>query len=46
MLGAMIASVCNLRFYLWMVGEARLQIQQGSFTEWKNRMIPQFMNRL
>ena len=46
MLGAMIASVCNLRFYLWMVGEARLQIQQGTFTEWKNRMIPQFMNRL
>lgn len=46
MLGAMIASVCNLRFYLWMVGEARLQIQQGTFTEWKNRMIPQFMNRM
>jgi len=46
MLGAMIASVCNLRFYLWMVGEARLQIQQGTFTDWKNRMIPQFMNRL
>jgi queuine tRNA-ribosyltransferase len=46
MLGAMIASVCNLRFYLWMVREARVQIQQGTFTEWKNRMIPQFMNRL
>lgn len=46
MLGAMIASVYNLRFYLWMVGEARLQIQQGTFTEWKNRMIPQFMNRM
>lgn len=46
MLGAMIASVCNLRFYLWMVAEARAQIQQGTFTDWKNRMIPQFMNRL
>lgn len=46
MLGAMIASVCNLRFYLWMVGEARREIQAGTFTAWKNRMIPQFMHRL
>ena len=46
MLGAMIASVCNLRFYLWMVGEARNEIQAGTFTAWKNRMIPQFMHRL
>jgi queuine tRNA-ribosyltransferase len=46
MLGAMIASVCNLRFYLWMVGEARKEIQAGTFTAWKNRMIPQFMHRL
>jgi queuine tRNA-ribosyltransferase len=46
MLGAMIASVCNLRFYLWMVGEARKEIQAGTFTTWKNRMIPQFMHRL
>jgi queuine tRNA-ribosyltransferase len=46
MLGAMIASVCNLRFYLWMVSEARKEIQAGTFTAWKNRMIPQFMYRL
>ena len=46
MLGAMIASVCNLRFYLWMVGEARKEIQAGTFTAWKSRMIPQFMHRL
>jgi queuine tRNA-ribosyltransferase len=46
MLGAMIASVCNLRFYLWMVSEARKEIQAGTFTAWKNRMIPQFMHRL
>jgi queuine tRNA-ribosyltransferase len=46
MLGAMIASVCNLRFYLWMVGEARKEIQAGTFTAWKNRLIPQFMHRL
>jgi queuine tRNA-ribosyltransferase len=46
LLGPMIASVFNLRFYLWMVGEARKEIQAGTFTAWKNRMIPQFMNRL
>jgi queuine tRNA-ribosyltransferase len=46
MLGSMIASVCNLRFYLWMVGEARQQIQAGTFTAWKNRMVPQFSQRL
>ena len=46
LLGPMIASVFNLRFYLWMVGEARKEIQAGTFTSWKNRMIPQFMNRL
>ena len=46
MLGPMIASVFNLRFYLWLVGEARKEILAGTFTTWKNRMLPQFMNRL
>jgi queuine tRNA-ribosyltransferase len=42
----MIASVFNLRFYLWMVGDARKEIKAGTFTAWKNRMLPQFMHRL
>lgn len=46
MLGPMIASNFNLRFYLWLVGEARKEILAGTFTAWKNRMLPQFMNRL
>lgn len=46
LLGAMIASVFNLRFYLWMVGEARKHILAGDFTTWKKGAIDQFMHRL
>lgn len=46
MLGAMIASVHNLSFYLWLVKEARNHIKDGTFTQWKNRMLPVFMQRL
>jgi len=46
LLGAMIASVFNLRFYLWLVGEARKHILAGDFTSWKNNHIHQFMHRL
>jgi queuine tRNA-ribosyltransferase len=46
LLGAMIASVFNLRFYLWLVGEARKHILAGDFTTWKNNHIQQFMHRL
>src|SRR5258707_2641241 len=38
-LGAQIASVHNLTFYLWLVKEAREKIEQGVFMEWKNRLI-------
>jgi queuine tRNA-ribosyltransferase len=41
-----IASIHNLAFYLWMVGEARRHIQQGNFNSWKNEMIPVFKTRL
>ena len=34
-LGLQIASIHNLSFYLWLVGEARKQIQNGSFKSWK-----------
>jgi queuine tRNA-ribosyltransferase len=46
MLGAQIASVHNLTFYLWLVAEARRHIASGSFVSWKNTMIPQVMQRL
>ena len=45
-LGGQIASVHNLTFYLWLMGEARRRILNGSFVEWKNRMVKQLMQRL
>jgi len=37
-LGYTIASVHNLAFYLWLVSEARMHIQQGDFASWKKEM--------
>lgn len=45
-LGCQIASVHNLCFYLWLVKEARKKIMEGSFKEWKNKMVKQLMVRL
>jgi queuine tRNA-ribosyltransferase len=45
-LGAQIASIHNLSFYLWLVGEARVQIQAGTFTAWKNKMVVKMQQRL
>jgi queuine tRNA-ribosyltransferase len=45
-LGAQIASIHNLAFYLWLVSEARKQIIAGTFREWKNKMVAQMNNRL
>ncbi len=45
-LGLQIASIHNLSFYLWLVGEARKQIQEGNFNNWKEQMVPQLKQRL
>ena len=45
-LAAQIASIHNLAFYLWLVGEARKQIIAGTFAEWKPKMVKQLMRRL
>lgn len=45
-LGYTIASIHNLAFYLWLVGEARKQIQQGSFNNWKNEMQVRLKQKL
>lgn len=45
-LGAQIASVHNLAFYLWLVKEARQHIINGDFSEWKSKMIPKLSHRL
>lgn len=46
MLGAQIASQHNLAFYLWLVGEARRRIIDGSFSSWQPGMIQQLKVRL
>ncbi len=45
-LAAQIASVHNLTFYLWLVGQAREHILAGDFVTWKNAMVKQTMQRL
>lgn len=46
LLGAQIASIHNLAFYLWLVNEARTQIINGTFAAWKNKMVKQLDTRL
>ncbi|MBK9509303.1 MAG: tRNA guanosine(34) transglycosylase Tgt [Cytophagaceae bacterium] len=46
LLGAQIASIHNLRFYLWLVEEARKHILEGDFAEWKKHQIEVLMRRL
>jgi queuine tRNA-ribosyltransferase len=45
-LGLTIASIQNLAFYLWLVKEARIQINSGSFSSWKNNILPVITRRL
>jgi queuine tRNA-ribosyltransferase len=45
-LGLTIASVHNLAFYLWLVGEARKHILAGDFHSWKIQMVEQLQQRL
>jgi queuine tRNA-ribosyltransferase len=45
-LGAQIASIHNLTFYLWLVKEARQQIIKGNFSSWKNIILPKLEARL
>lgn len=46
MLGLQLASIQNLSFYLWLVGEARNQILQNNFTTWKANMLPVISKRI
>lgn len=45
-LGLQIASIHNLSFYLWLVGEARKHIMDNTFSSWKKTMIPLLKTRL
>ncbi len=46
MLGMQIASLHNLAFYLWLVSLAFEEIKSGTFTAWKEKMIPALSTRL
>lgn len=46
LLGGQIASIHNLSFYLWLVKEARTQIEAGNFLAWKNDMVEKVTRRL
>jgi queuine tRNA-ribosyltransferase len=46
LLGAQIASIHNLGFYLWLVSEARERIIDGTFTTWKNQLVKKLDQRL
>ncbi len=46
LLGMQIASIHNLAFYLWLVGQAREHIIDGSFPEWKKEMVGKLGRRL
>ena len=45
-LGSQIASFHNLNFYLWLVREARKNIINGTFEDWKNNIIPKLNTKL
>lgn len=45
-LGAQIASIHNLTFYLWLVKESRKRILEGTFNAWKASMVKKVSQRL
>jgi len=46
LLGAQIATMHNLAFYLWLVREASVQISNGTFSPWKAKMVKDLGTRL
>ena len=46
LLALQIASIHNLAFYLWLVGEARRHILAGDFATWKPKMVERVSTRL
>ena len=46
LLAMQIASIHNLTFYLWLVGQARQHIIEGDFAVWKAKMVAELGRRL
>ncbi|MHA7877756.1 MAG: tRNA guanosine(34) transglycosylase Tgt [Bacteroidota bacterium] len=46
LLGAQLASIHNLTFYLWLTKQARLHIVAGTFRDWKNKICKALMQKI
>ncbi len=46
MLGAQIASIHNLAFYIWLMETAQEKIENGDFNTWKNELVNTLAKRL
>ena len=46
LLGKQIASLHNIRFYVWLMEEARKHIAKGTFSNWKTKMVKKLDRRL
>ena len=46
LLGAQIATLQNLSFFLWLVNTAREKIMEGTFSEWKESTVKEITRRL
>lgn len=46
LLGKQIATLHNIRFYLWLMEEARKHLTEGTFDSWKNQMVKKLDRRL
>ena len=46
LLGKQIASLHNLRFYIWLMEMAQSKIEEGNFTKWKSIMVKKLDIRL
>jgi queuine tRNA-ribosyltransferase len=41
-LGLRLATIHNIHFYMWLVGESRRRIMDGTFVSWKNQVLKQW----
>ena len=46
LLGKQIASLHNIRFYLWLMEQAQKKIEAGTFNSWKNKIVRKLDTRL
>jgi len=46
LLGKQIATLHNIRFYMWLMEESRKHLKTGTFTNWKNKMVKKLDNRI